>query len=517
MIATLSDLLQLSHEGGGYFKLALQGVPELACEEIVRRIPDRRLVCRGMWNGRLVYAKLFMGIEAQRYAARDVRGARALMAAHIATPPLLHEGDIASGAGRVLIYAAISPARNAEEAWQASDAAQRGELVKALVRAVAQHHAAGLLQTDLYLRNFLCAEDAIYTLDGDGIRIHRSPLGQAQALSNLALLLSKFDVMDDARLPELLRAYTEARGWINVDAMPSPDSLPGRERDDVSLRELHAKLQTTVRTIRRQVARQYAERKVLRDCSDVRVEQDFWRFQALERARQSPDLAPVIADPDAWLDAADCLRLKNGNTCTVGLVHTETRKVVIKRYNVKNFWHGVGRLLRRTRACVSWSNAHLLQMYGIATPPPLALIELRWGGLRRQSYFLAEYVAGPDLAELFADPVTTMEQKQAIAVQMAILLRKLCLLGIEHGDMKASNFLLVDGAPVVIDLDAMQQHGSTLLGQRRHARDLRRFLRNWQHAPETLQILKSALVTAYGSDPVLAMAGVAEQGTSEST
>lgn len=497
MIATLDDLLRLSNEGGGYFRLALQGAPELTCEEIVRHIPDRRLVCRGVWNGQAVFAKLFFGNEAQRYAARDARGVRALMAAQIATPALLHAGDIGGDAGRVLIYAAIVPAQNAEQAWLAADAAQRAELATALVATVARQHAAGLVQTDLYLRNFLWAQGVVYTLDGDGIRKHRV-LDQGSALSNLALLLSKFDVMDDARLPELLHVYAEGRGWPDGAAL-----LPG--------------LQAEVRAIRRRVAQQYSARKVLRNCSDVRVEHDFNRFVALERARLTPELEQLIADPDAALDAEDSRRLKNGNTCTVGLVQAGARKVVVKRYNVKNFWHGLGRALRRTRASVSWTNAHLLQMLGISTPAPLALVERRWGWLRRQSYFLAEYVAGPDMAEVFADPALTLERKRELAALMAALLRKLCLLGIEHGDMKASNFLLVEGAPVVIDLDAMRQHAGVGPAQRRHARDLRRFLANWQQDPATLQMMKAALAAAYGNDPVLALAGIAEQGTSENT
>lgn len=498
MSPTIPDLDHLSREGEGSFALPLQDSSQFVSEEVVRRIPGRRLVCRGLWHGQAVFAKIFIGVQAQRYAARDARGVRALMAARIATPPLLYEGDIAGGAGRVLICAAISPGRDAEQAWLIADSAQRGELATALVRTVARQHDAGLLQTDLYLRNFLCADDIIYTLDGDGIRIRRGPLGRRRALFNLALLLSKFDVLDDTRLPELWRAYVEVRGWENDAGL-----LP--------------KLQSQVRSIRRQLARQYAERKVLRNCSDVRVQQDFEWFLALERARQSPDLAPVIADPDAWLDAATCHRLKNGNTCTVGLVQTETRKVVIKRYNVKNFWHGLNRLLRRTRASVSWSNAHLLQILGIATPLPLALIERRWGWLRRQSYFLAEYVAGPDISEALAKPSLTTEGRSEMASQMAVLLRRFCLLGIEHGDMKASNFMWVGGRVFVIDLDAMQQHGCAWRAQRRHARDLRRFLKNWQHAPDTLQLMKSALVAAYGSDPVLALAGLDEQATSENT
>lgn len=497
MIATLADLLRLSHEGGGYFRLALQGVPEFTCEEIVRRIPDQRLVCRGQWGGQVVFAKLFIGGDAQRYAARDARGVRALMAAHIATPALLHEGAIAGQGGCVLIYAAISPTQNAEQVWVEADSVRRAELAAALVATVARQHAAGLVQTDLYLRNFLCAPDAVYTLDGDGIRKHRT-LDRRSALSNLALLLSKFDVTDDARMPELLRVYAEVRKWLDAATL-----LP--------------ELQAGVRAIRRRVAQQYAERKVLRNCSDIRVEHEFGRFVALVRARQTPELEQLIADPDARLEAADCRRLKNGNTCTVGLVQAGARKVVVKRYNVKNFWHGLGRALRRTRASVSWSNAHLLQMMGIAIPPPLALIERRWGWLLRQSYFLAEYVEGPDIGTVFADPAVTVERKRELATLMAALLRKFCLLGIEHGDMKASNFLLVDGVPLVIDLDAMRLHRGAGEAQRRHARDLRRFLNNWQHDATTLQMMKAALAAAYGNDPVLTLAGIAEQGASENT
>lgn len=491
----MDDLLRLSREGGGFFQLTLDGAPELLCEQVVRRIPGRRLVCRGRWDGRAVYAKLFIGADAQRYAVRDARGALALLAAGIATPELLHEGAIADLDGRVLIYAAVEPAQDAEQAWQQADGAGRAALAAALVATVARQHAAGLLQTDLYLRNFLCAQDGIHTLDGDGIRQPRV-LRRGAALDNLALLLSKFDVLDDARLPELLQIYTGLRGWHATGRL-----LP--------------ELQLRVRAARQRAARQYACAKVLRECSDVHVRRQFSRFAAFERAQLTPELEQLAADPDRALADPDSLRLKSGNTCTVGLVTAGARKVVVKRYNVKNFWHGLSRALRRTRASVSWSNAHLLQLLDIRTPAPLALIERRWGRLRRQSYFLAEYVAGPDIAAALADTACTDDCRRALAGRMATLLRRLYLLGIEHGDMKASNFLLVDGEPVVIDLDAMCLHRDAGVARRRHARDLRRFLKNWQQDAATLQMMEAALAAAYGNDTVLAMAGIATQATSE--
>jgi tRNA A-37 threonylcarbamoyl transferase component Bud32 len=235
----------------------------------------------------------------------------------------------------------------------------------------------------------------------------------------------------------------------------------------------------------------------------------------VNRAQHFGELQQVIDDPDAWLNAPECQRLKNGNTCTVGLVQAGARKIVIKRYNIKNLRHGLSRVLRRTRASISWRNAHLLDIYDIPTPTPLALIEKRWGMIRWRSYFLAAFVEGPDIAEVYADASLTEVRKKQVAGKVANLLRKLYLLKLEHGDLKASNLKLVDDEPLVLDLDAMKQHRCAWWFRKKHARDLRRFLKNWQNAPDILRTLQSALITAYGNDPVLAMAGIVPDVTSE--
>jgi tRNA A-37 threonylcarbamoyl transferase component Bud32 len=165
-------------------------------------------------------------------------------------------------------------------------------------------------------------------------------------------------------------------------------------------------------------------------------------------------------------------------------------------------------MLRQTRASVSWSNAHLLQMLGIPTATPLALIERRWGLLRREGYFFAEYVDGPDIGEIFADADLEQEYKREVAAQAARLLHRLYLLGVEHGDFKSTNLKIVDGKPLLLDLDAMRLHRCRKWFEQRHARDLRRFLKNWQHEPATLQLMKNAIETAYGCAPVLKMAGI---------
>ena len=480
----IPDLYTLSRQGDGPFTLQLAGVAEVECLDIVRRIPDKRLVCRGYWNGRAIYAKFFIGTKAARYAARDARGSNALAMHGIPTPQLLHQGEIGGISGRVLLYAEVAHARNCETIWLGLDHRGRVELAERLVDTVALHHSVGLLQTDLYLRNFLFADDTLYTLDGDGIRLRPSALPWPQSLGNLALLLSKFDVEDDAQIPKLLARYALRRDWVVADGML-------------------AELQDEVLRLRLLIARGYARKKVLRDCSDVRVDQRFERFQAIYRPLHSDTLDRILENPDAWLDHKDCLRLKNGNTCTVGLVEAEGRKIVIKRYNIKNFRHGLGRLLRPTRANLSWSNAHLLRILGIATAAPLALLERRWGPLRREGYFMAEFVDGPDIAQALAaaDPAG----RNTLAEDIARLLYKLYRLGIEHGDCKATNIKIVNGKPLLLDLDAMRLHRRSKWFDQRHVRDLKRFLKNWQDDPAILQLIKNAIGTVYGDTPIIDM------------
>ncbi|HEU4708923.1 MAG TPA: lipopolysaccharide kinase InaA family protein, partial [Methylophilaceae bacterium] len=150
--------------------------------------------------------------------------------------------------------------------------------------------------------------------------------------------------------------------------------------------------------------------------------------------------------------------------------------------------------------------AYLLRFYGIATAEPVALVERRFGWVRRQSYFIAARVPGMPVAEALAG--ASCQQREQIAGQLAQLLYKLYLLRVEHGDMKASNLLLADGKPVLLDLDAMRQLGCGWRFKARHARDLRRFLKNWENTPDTRQLLEAALREQYRGEAVLAMAGI---------
>lgn len=475
-------LFAITTVGAMPFSIALTDEDAFECVEVVRVVPKRRLVCRGSFKSKSVYAKIFIGKSASHYALRDKAGVVALKKAGIETPDLLLARELNDGA-YILIYAAIENALNAEQALQHLAEQPRFALMQKLVQAVAQHHQAGLLQTDLYFKNFLVQQEAdqadlIYTLDGDGIR-HLSPFFQHhQKFRNLAILFSKMDVLDDVWIAELYKLYCLHSGMVC-----------SHEKD--------AEIWYLTQKIRHQMVKSYADKKVFRNCTDVKVTQSFKRFEAVASDFQIK--GRVLASLDDFLTDAQ-RNIKNGNTCTVAKATLENQQVIIKRYNVKDFWHGLSRAFRASRAAKSWANAHRLTISSIATPKPLALIEERFGCFRRRAYYLSEYIDSPDAMQFFSQSIQ-LEDKKIVASNLAALFYKLYLLKISHGDCKASNIKIVSLTPVLIDLDGMQAHFGSVIGhwwfERQHIKDLQRLMKNWGDDAETTHLLKQAFELEY--------------------
>lgn len=467
--------------------LILEDGSVLSGVALVRRVPGKRDVYRATWQGQQVYAKVFIGKNNDYYAHRDLAGVNLLAAAGIETPPLLWQGKVHDGQGQVLVFHAIEHADNAEQAWRSNQDTARFELAQRLVVTLARHHQAGLIQTDLYFKNFLVQQETVYTLDGDGMRCLPRLFRKRHRLANLATLFSKMDVLDDQWIPQLYQLYCR-----QLNAVYDESDL--------------LKVQLQTRQIRGRMAHAYADKKVFRTCTDVKVSKSFKHFLAVAR-----DFAWTSASAkslDALL-ANTNTNLKNGNTCTIAKAVIADRHVVIKRYNIKSFWHGFNRALRPSRAAVSWANAHRLMISEIATPKPFGLLEERFGWLRRRAYFLSEYVEAPDAQQFFAAS-SSAEDKNIAAANIATLFYRLYLFRYSHGDFKATNIKIVNLAPVLIDLDGMQAHRSARCFERRHIKDLQRFMQNWAHDAEITMLFKQALRAQYASQGAFYGVGAAE-------
>jgi len=205
------------------------------------------------------------------------------------------------------------------------------------------------------------------------------------------------------------------------------------------------------------------------------VQRSWLRFTTVVRS-QSERMRSVLRDPDSYFGAQPLL--KDGGSSTVAKVALGDGSVVIKRYNIKGFMHWLKRFWRPSRSWHSWQAAHRLAFLGIATPAPLAMIERRFGPLRREAWLITEYCAGDHLlnvlgerGELAPDDIT--------GPALLKVFQQLVAARISHGDCKATNLLWLDGEVLLIDLDAMQQHQSLRQWQQAWAKDRARFIRNW--------------------------------------
>lgn len=203
---------------------------------------------------------------------------------------------------------------------------------------------------------------------------------------------------------------------------------------------------------------------------------------ACDREWYTPSKQQLLTDPDTYIKTGTIL--KDGNSATVAIVTIDSQSLVIKRYNIKNYRHALRRCLRPSRAMVSWRNAHHLRFLGIDTPQPLAVIEERWGGLRKRAYYIMTYLPGKTIDQMLRTKANGGKTFGGYLDLLEALLKQLAAAQISHGDFKATNFLISSGQLHLVDLDGMQAHRSLSTFKQAFHRDLQRLQRNWRDSPE---------------------------------
>lgn len=438
---------------------------ELCCREIIRHLPGKRLVGRGTWRGKEIVGKIyFHKWHARRHWRRERKGIQALIERKISTPELLYAGSTDDKKIYVLILSAITEAKNLLETWDgAANEQERIALLKRLITTVAQQHDSGVLQHDLHLRNFLKKGDEVYTLDGSEITARNCAPSKFKSLDNLGLLLAQLPPRFDENEQQMYIHYAKARGWKYDD------------RDSATLR---------VRLSRNRERRKkdYLN-KVFRESTAFACKRNKRRYMVFRKASTSAELTALLEDPDALI-ADGAKVLKRGRSSTVGVITLGNKRVVIKRYNMKNIWHRLRRAVRRTRAATSWHNSNMLGFYGIDTTPPLAFLEWRFGPIRGRSYFISEYVEGTRAHEFFDSGKLDEDEMRAAAQALKESLNGMARFRIAHGDLKATNIIFSSGKPVFTDLDAMRQYRTEFWYRRARRKDAERLLLNWREKPE---------------------------------
>jgi len=435
-----------------------ESAQEIVIRGALRTVPGKREVFDASWNGRHVVAKVFShAVKARLHQWRERRGLRRLAERNIQAPVLLFSGRTKDG-GWAVVTEWIQGGRTGHDLWtQAETAEQKLAVLRAVTAELGRQHAKGVVQADVHLNNFMLAGDTVYALDVAQMRFQRRPLGRRISMKYLAHLLAYVPSKNAAGFDVLAGVYAAERHW-------QWDS-----RDSAGLRRLV--LQIRRGGIKRQL------KKCLRTSSaHVRIATKGYRGVLDRQCFEEGSAGVLVQSLDERMQAGQIL--KNGTTCFVSRIVWNGQDVVVKRYNHKGFWHSLRHTLKGSRARRSWLNARRLRWLKVLTPKPLAYIEQYRGPLLWQSYFIAEFVPGPQIREILLNEKTPDAQKQRVHDRVLHVLKVMAEHGISHGDMKHTN-IVYDGQDIVLlDLDAMWTPLWRWLGHYRCRRDVHRYLRD---------------------------------------
>ncbi len=476
---TWKKLLRANRTIEGPFQINVAELSSpVVCEHVLRVLPGKRLVVMGTWEDKPVVAKIFYEPgRAKKHYKKELSGNEDLVHHRIPTPTVLAHGTAFKKRAYVILFEQILEAKSLGDIWEQKCHPQELlSLMQAFTIELATHHVMGIMQNDLHLKNFLVQGNRILTLDGGSISVSDEPLDKKASLDNLALFFAQLGVGTEKLQDELFQLYAKSRGWLVKPA-------------DIQF------LQQSLKNWLNTRWRRY-ETKIARSSSAFGRIVSPQTLTMYDRKYKTPALYKLLANPEAVMQLPETRMLKAGRSSTVVEFALDDKIFVMKRYNIKNTWHRLRRCLISTRAANSWRLAHLLLLFGIPTAKPVAFIEKRFFGLRGKSYFIMEKVPGENLIDFFAnyssdDPHEPHYVK--VAVRVATLLKNLAKLLLSHGDLKATNILVQDERPVLIDLDGMIEHHSQGEMRRAYRREIRRFMRNWENQPSAQCLFEKLL------------------------
>jgi tRNA A-37 threonylcarbamoyl transferase component Bud32 len=428
-------------------------------DSILRIVPGRRFVAVGTWQEKTVILKLFFDQKSWKTNIfRDVDGIRHLKEAGIPTAELVLQTTTEDSVAGALLFEYLETGEGLSSLFEhAEDDREQDDILHRAITSIASCHRAGLWQADIHLDNFMLYQDTVHVIDGGDIKFSEGSLNAEVCLNNMALFLAQLAVRFDQKSAEYLQLYYRHMPELRVEGSQ--------------------KFQERITAARINRLDNY-EKKLFRSTTAHCCERIDGKFVVYDRSIESDGLQKFIIDPDSFI--VEERLMKKGNSSTLALVEIGDSKYVLKRYNMKGFWHRISRSLRPSRAHHSWRNALILKMLGIETPMPYLFMEKRiLGVFRSTAYYLSEWVDHENFGEEI-DADTISDDRFELAVDLfRQMFSILSTYRISHGDTKASNFIIRDGEIVVLDLDSMKRHGAGKNFEEKRSKDLGRFRRNW--------------------------------------
>lgn len=220
------------------------------------------------------------------------------------------------------------------------------------------------------------------------------------------------------------------------------------------------------------------------ETESTRIIKQKHRYIKIQNSFSSKAVLQLIESPDSYLNNVDTPIIKSDATSTVGHVTVDGESLIVKRYNIKGPLHALKRAPRPSRAENNWRYSRLLTSLGVLTPKVVAIIEHRYGPFRGRAYLIQEKMPGELLLDLYQNSPPDPSSPSKLQFALVDLFKSLWINRISHGDMKATNILINNGKPILLDLDATRQHRNIRRLKFYAEKDEQRFLKNWRGIPE---------------------------------
>ena len=203
-------------------------------------------------------------------------------------------------------------------------------------------------------------------------------------------------------------------------------------------------------------------------------------LQGLVSSRLSQNILDALADPNNLLQQGELY--KDSNSTTAGVVVLEGEKFFLKRYNNKDFKRRLKNSVRKTRPFKVLNTSRAVAAAGVCVPEVFAALNLRRGLLIESSYLLSAYLENAQNATQKIEMISSEDGLETFVDKICRTLVKIHDAGIQHGDAKMSNILIIPEENSyrigLLDFDGSTCNAESL-SERGRRRDLARLVSSY--------------------------------------
>ena len=343
---------------------------------------------------------------------------------------------------------------------------QKCNLIKASASIIRKMHSSGLNHRDLYLCHLHVKED----IDFNNIKIYLIDLHRAQIRSSVPL---RWTIKD-------LGGFFHSAIQFNFT-----------ERDfyrflmsyfDCSLGDLFGRHQHIIGKILDRAFSMYLKpnlKKFSRNDSLIdskESEFDIHSFNSgklfIEKNLDLNQFTPFLNDESILISEGEVIKNEKGHL--IVKIKIMDRYFFVKKYRIKNIFHGISRLIKKTRALNSWLMIYWLNAVGIRTAKPILLYEENGVLGARSSFLITEEIEGKRLDEVI-DQNTNLD---LVVARIESFFKRMNWIKVSHGDAKTSNFFINQKGLVTFDLDSSKRRKLNFFHKKAISKDKNRILKS---------------------------------------